>query len=96
MPTARDTIIYKKKNTPIVTPENIKQLQHAGHIVVESTHTAGTNSVQQLSTMTREDFGRRVEVVELGIRMFDQQAGNEKSTGKRPQRSKTGNTLHTR
>ena len=86
-----EATIYRKKSTPTVTPTNVKALHNAGHILLECIQSTKAACIKQLTSVTIEEFNRVIEIIELGDRDFDQQAGNERPLLKRPLRSNSSN-----
>ena len=79
------TTIYKKKDTPEVTPNNLQHLFSTGSIVIDCPSGSESRNLEALSSSNIEVFSRRVNITELKPKEFDIKAGTSKV--KRSQRN---------
>ena len=95
-PIVRSATIYKKKSTPALTPQNVRDMHNSGHVVVECASGGTYECIQRLESATLAEFKDLVEIVDLKDRVFVQQMNGAKSTSsKRQLPGNAGNTQNT-
>ena len=96
IPTPREATIYKKGNTPTLTPGNIRELHTSGHVVVECAKGSTAAFLRRLESAAINEFDQLVNIVDLKDKVFMQQVKNGRSgSSKRQLRGNTGNALST-
>ena len=95
-PIVRSATIYKKKSTPVLTPQKVRDMHNSGHVVVECANGGTNECIQRLESVTPAEFNDLVEIVDLRDRVFVQQMNGARSTSiKRQLRGNAGNTRNT-
>ena len=72
---ATEATIYKKKNTPLITPNNVHGLYAAGSILLDCQGSKEQECLLSLSSASKDQFDNNVTIIELKNKEFDQKAG---------------------
>ena len=72
---ATEATIYKKKNTPLITPNNVHGLYATGSILFDCQNSKEQECILSLSSASKDLFDNRVTIIELKNKEFDQKAG---------------------
>ena len=86
--------LYKKKSTPQVTPDNVRELHSKGYIIVECSTHSSIECVCKLESVTSSEFNNLAEIIDLRDRIFEQQSNNSNaSINRRQLRGNAGNNI---